>query len=86
MRVFVVVAEEPEPKLEDRLDGFNPIEIGPSAYLIVVNDDVLTSHVADKAGFREDPGTPGLVLEVTGAYSGWHQSDVWEWLQRRHSS
>ncbi len=34
MPVFVVVADEPFPEMQKRLEEYNPLEIGPATWLI----------------------------------------------------
>ena len=88
MPIYVVITKDPTSKVSERLAAYNPLKIGPAAHLVVAPDDVLASTIAVKAGIKGENRdlSGGVVLGLNEAYSGWHQSDVWEWLRRYTSS
>ena len=86
MPVFVVVLSEASPEADEvvsRLQDCKPIQVGPAAYLI--ESDALTSEIAAKAGIKGEGRLDvlGAVFGLDGTRSGYHRSDVWEWLRRR---
>jgi hypothetical protein len=82
MRLFVVITDEPFPEMEERLKGYSPVEISPSSAWLVRSDD-LSQAIAEKAGIKgENRDLSGIVLGLNEAYSGYHRSEVWEWLKR----
>lgn len=81
MPIFVVVTTEPSPLVAERLSDMHPIEIGPTTHL--VQSDSLTEDIAMKAGIKgPDRDIKGIVLRLEGAYSGFHNERVWEWMRR----
>ena len=87
MPLYVVITKQPSPEVPNRLETYHPLEIGPNAYLVAASDDDLASTIAVKAGIKGDNrDVSGIVLGLNEAYSGFHQSEVWEWLRRYASS
>ena len=87
MPIYVVITKQPSPQVAKRLATYNPLQIGPAAHLVVASDDVLASTIAVKAGIKGDNrDLSGIVLGLNEAYSGFHQSEVWEWFRRHTSS
>ncbi len=83
MPIYVVITKEPTSTISQRLEAYKPLKIGPAAYLVVAPDEDLASTIAVKAGIKGDNrDVSGVVLGLNEAYSGWHQSEVWEWLRR----
>ena len=87
MPIYVVITKEPSSEVAKRLEAYKPLQIGPAAHLVVASDNELVSTIAVKAGIKGDNrDLGGVVLGLNEAYSGWHQSEVWEWLRRYTSS
>ena len=81
MPTFVVVTAKPSPLVAERLSDMRPLEIGEATHL--VQSDSLTEDIAVKAGIKgPDRDLKGIVLRLEGAYSGFHNERVWEWLRR----
>ena len=83
MSVFAVVLREPNQQVLDRLDAEYPDNFQLSRTFAVVSSDELSQSVATKVGIKGEnraPGVSGAVFILQGAYSGYTDRSLWEWL------
>ena len=86
MPTFAVIFHQDDPEFASRMKDCNPIRVGSAVYL-VHSDTALSSDIAIKAGIKSATGGGGgehlgVVLGLDGTRSGFHLSNVWEWIRR----
>lgn len=82
MAVFLVTSDQ--PAVGERLvgDGIEVKKLFDSAWLVSDNASTLPKELSDKLRLAEgDQGS--LLVTRVDAYWGWHDNDVWSWLQER---
>ena len=85
MSVFAMVLREPNQQVLDRLDAEYPDNFQLSPTFAVVSSDELTQSVATKVGIKGEnqvQGVSGAVFILQGAYSGYTDRSLWEWLRK----
>jgi hypothetical protein len=82
MAIFAVLSEEPNAKLEARLDkmfeGDLKLKISDSQWLVVA--DKLAGTLADEIGIKKGEYGRVIVLRASSSGSGWHRKSIWDWL------
>ena len=86
MSMFIIVLSRPSEEqaklIEENYPDFFPLS--DTTYL--VESDQLTQAVATNVGIRTDPTKgPGVVLGLSGTYSGFTDPAIWEWFKKMES-
>ena len=70
---------QPE-RVVDRLKEAYPghYQVSENLYLIRTGD--LARAVAENLGIRSNAVSPGIVMKLNRSYSGFFNSDIWDWL------
>ena len=88
-QVFAVVLDSANDavaeKIRGRYKGGDHYEHTPTLHLLAVDANTLTRTVAEAIGIREGEGEnkpigTGVVFKLNGAYAGFTQPTLWEWL------
>ncbi len=86
MSVFLVLAPEPEPRLDVAVKASFPdnyFVIAAGQYL-VADDKLTTPEISEKLGAPSGGVGRVLIIPVQN-YTGWHNKDLWEWIVSRSS-
>ncbi|MHB1102590.1 MAG: hypothetical protein ACYC0C_07390 [Devosia sp.] len=83
MKLFLAVGQKPDifdPAVELAFPD-DSRHLGPGQWLIAV-DGLTTKEIADKVGASS--GEKGrMFISALGSYWGWHETDLWEWIEAR---
>lgn len=82
-KMYAIVLDAPEPKVEDRLKQHydNVFKHTDTLLLVVGNVNDVSENVAVAAGVKGDHRlASGVVFRLNGNYSGYTKRTLWEWL------
>ncbi len=86
MAIFAVVGVAEPDYIHDRLTEHFPESFYVAGHrtFFVSTDSFTTRQIAEKVGLSGETGdVRGIVLLVT-SYYGYHDRDLWEWIQVNH--
>ena len=81
---FVVLLSGPVEDFGERLDAKYPdawYRYSDGAYLVTDGPNTVTQKVAEDLGIDADSRTSGVVFKLNGAYWGFANRALWEWLR-----
>ena len=82
-KMYAVVLDAPEPKVEARLKQHydNVFKHAGTLLLVIGNVNDVSENVAVAAGVKGDQRlASGVVFGLKGSYSGYTKRTLWEWL------
>jgi hypothetical protein len=84
MAVFVVLAEEPNEELAQKIATEFPADF----YTLtdrqwLISADSIPQTVAEQLGVRSGKFGRVIVIKASTSASGWHSKTVWEWLNQK---
>lgn len=82
MPLYAVIADRDNPGLGTKVTTQFPSDhlvVTPGQWLI--SADMIPNQLGDALGVRAGAEGRVLILEITGAASGWHSTAVWQWLR-----
>jgi hypothetical protein len=84
MAIFVVVSQNQNQKLSEAITQAYPdnfFTLAPDQWII--STDALTKEVADKLNITGGDQGRVAVFKIE-TYYGWHDKNVWEWLELKN--
>ena len=86
MALFAVLADTPNPGLEQQISTLFPgfYKLTDSQWL--VSADVIPQTLAEQLDIRAGKFGRVIVVGLTGSASGWHSKTVWEWISQKAPS
>jgi len=85
MAIYVILSQEPNPTIEDRIKNLFPEDY----YLLsdrqwLVSSNKIAKSISDEIGISNGEHGNVVVFWITG-YFGWWTRTVWEWMRLKEA-
>lgn len=79
----VILEHDPPVPMEDLVrEHWVEYRIVASNVVLVQDDEKTLNEIAKAVGIGAEVGVPGMVVSLGGLYSGYHNVELWNWLER----